>query len=207
MEASMRRTTGRIGALARGGAVAALIGLSAPALAGEPAEASNTASAIGAADDFPVSSIGAAPQPSAAHSRRITVNRVPFVGRRQPIRGVDADTGIPATVALPGVEFMSFGQVCRLKDGQQIACGSRAKVELVNRIANATMTCFGPQAGPVVRCTIGDDDLADWIVRRGIGKPTRSGLHGDAMREAREHGRGMWADVLITATAESPVRP
>jgi endonuclease YncB( thermonuclease family) len=99
---------------------------------------------------------------------------------------------------LAGLDGISFNQVCRSADGARIACGSRARMKLIHFISGKTMACrVSNDTGQVVKvdtCTLDGQDLGEWIVRAGIGRPTRSGLHVAALREARAAQRGMWVD-------------
>lgn len=132
-----------------------------------------------------------------------TVQR--FVVHRSPIRTdsialsvVAPDTQEEHTIELPGVAGVSFNKICRNSDGIRIACGSRARVQLVNFVTRKEITCKVTGtvgASPkVVSCAIEGQDLAEWIVRSGIGRPTVDGLHVAAVREARNSERGMWVD-------------
>lgn len=111
---------------------------------------------------------------------------------------VTLDTQEERTIEVPGVSGMSFNKICRTADGSRIACGSRARVQLVNFVTRKEMTCTmtAPvgEVAKVVSCAVGGEDLAEWIVRSGIGRPAVEGLHVAAMREARGSERGMWAD-------------
>jgi endonuclease YncB( thermonuclease family) len=148
----------------------------------------------------PVFTTGSLPAKTAAAetTERFVVHRSAVRADSVAISVVTLDTQEERTISLPGVVGMSFNKVCRSADGAKIACGSRARVQLVNFVTRKEMTCTmtAPvgEAPKVVSCKIGGEDVAEWIVRSGIGRPTVDGLHVAAMREARSSERGMWAD-------------
>ncbi len=167
--------------------------------ADEPAPAAEQVASIGV--DGPVLTTGSLPAKgvvAAETTERFLVHRSAVRADSVAISVVTLDTQEERTISLPGVVGMSFNKVCRATDGAKIACGSRARVQLVNFVTRKEMTCsmtaIVGEAPKVVSCKIGGEDLAEWIVRSGIGRPTVDGLHVAAMREARSSERGMWAD-------------
>lgn len=151
--------------------------------------------------EAPVLTTGSLPAKSvvaAETTERFLVHRSAIRRDSVAISVVTLDSQEERTIELPGVVGMSFNKVCRAADGVRTACGSRARVQLVNFVTRKEMTCT--MAAPtgaapkVVSCTIDGADVAEWIVRSGIGRPTVDGIHVAAVREARSSERGMWAD-------------
>lgn len=154
---------------------------------------------VGPAD--PVATTASLPAANVALVETVQHFRV----HRSPVRKdsvalsvVTLDTDEERTIELPGVEAMSFNTICRTISGARVACGSRARVQLVNFVVRQDMACrMTAPVGDVPRviaCSIGGVDLGEWLVRAGIGRPTSEGLHVAAVREARTSERGMWAD-------------
>lgn len=139
--------------------------------------------------------VNVAPVETVQHFR---VHRSPIRKDSVALSVVTLDTDEERTIELPGVEGMSFNTICRTTSGARVACGSRARVQLVNFVTRRDMACR--MAAPVgempkvIACSIDGIDLGEWIVRSGIGRPTSEGLHVAAAREARSSERGMWAD-------------
>jgi endonuclease YncB( thermonuclease family) len=158
-----------------------------------------------AMDMTPVSSIPAAPPASApapAESEvRYRAHRSPIRGDNLSISVVTLDGERELRIELPGIEGISFNMVCRQADGAKIACGSRARIKLVNFIARNEIACrqasVGHGAPKTLSCGIAGTDLADWIVRNGIARSSDAGLHAAAMQAARQAELGMWADAEL----------
>lgn len=141
------------------------------------------------------------PAKDAAASEAQVLYRV----HRSPVRDdsltfmvVSLDTNEEKAIDLPGIAGFSFNTVCRTETGGRIACGSRARIALVNRIARQDISCrFRNEPGKgerLVGCSVRGEDLGEWIVRSGIGRPTGEESYAGALREARTSLRGMWVD-------------
>jgi endonuclease YncB( thermonuclease family) len=131
--------------------------------------------------------------------------RVRFLAHRTPLRDdslaisvVSPGTGELAKVELPGLEAMSFNMICRGQDDLRSACGSKARVQLFNFLARKEITCIlggaRGQGGAVVSCAVQGEDLATWIVRRGIARTLDPKAFVEAQRHAQSTRTGMWAD-------------
>lgn len=151
--------------------------------------------------DDPGATTGSLPGKSVAIAetvQRFRMHRSPVRSNSVDLSVVTLDTEEERTIELPGVAGMSFNKICRTSDGVRIACGSRARIQLVNFVTRREMTCTMsvPAGAPpkALSCAIDGVDVAEWIVRSGIGRPNAEGLHAAAAREARNSQRGMWAD-------------
>lgn len=134
-----------------------------------------------------------------------TVDRVPLVGNRLTIKALDIESNSIFILALPGIEVISFKKVCLTKDKLLLACGSKAKVALSNFLAYSTMSCqmektAGRPMEPVA-CQTKGEDIGEWVVRNGIGRPAQGDKYTSAVIEARERGMGMWVDVAANSSA------
>lgn len=170
------------------------------ARAEEPAPVAEQLAAVSV--DGPVFTTGSLPAKGTA-SVAETVQR--FIVHRSAVRTdsvaisvITPDTQEERIIEVPGVVGMSFNKICRTGDGARVACGSRSRIQLVNFVMRKEMACTMTtsigEASKVVACAIDGQDVAEWIVRSGIGRPTVEGLHVAALREARNSERGMWAD-------------
>jgi endonuclease YncB( thermonuclease family) len=164
-------------------------------------------------DPMPVASIEAAaasPQPgiavgavTAAAAPVITTER--YRVHRSPVRSnslafhvTSLDGAEDLELRLPGVEGFSFNTICRNTGGARIACGSLARVQFVNLIARREVVCrwstVGGQSPTLQSCDVDGRDLAEALVRGGIGHPAGDQRYAEAVREARQAERGMWVD-------------
>lgn len=132
---------------------------------------------------------------------RYKVHRSPVREDNLGLHVVTLDTKDELRIVLPGIEGVSFNAVCRTSSGARLACGSRARAQFVNLVALREISCrvaIAPQSGAEVQaCSVEGVDIAEWLIRNGIGRPTAQGLHLAALREARAGERGMWADAEI----------
>lgn len=153
-------------------------------------------------------SIGSQPErvlPAAETSARFMVHRSPIREDKLAITVVEPGTTETRTIEIEGLEAMSFNMICRADGGARLACGSRARAQLVNYIVRKEMTCrIAATEGERLRaisCSIEGTDLAEWAVRAGIARPTGTTAgHTHAIREARDARRGMWADSELRGT-------
>lgn len=160
-------------------------------------------------DLAPVASIEAsAVQVEAQPTLAVTETTVNYRVHRSPVRSdslafhvVTMDGEQELRIQLPGIEGLSFNKVCRSTSGARVACGSRARIQFVNMIVRREIACrhvgVAGQAPTVQACEVDGQDLAEWIVRNGLGRPVGEGRHVAAAREARQAERGMWVDAEI----------
>lgn len=108
-------------------------------------------------------------------------------------------------VRLFGIDAPESDQTCHDDDGKLYRCGQAAAIALSEQIANQTVSCLPvtlDQYGRTgAKCMLGDTDLADWIVRKGLGLdwPTYSkGKYADAQKAAERSGDGLWGGQWVT---------
>lgn len=160
-------------------------------------------------DLAPVASIEAsAVQVETQPTLAVTETTVNYRVHRSPVRSdslafhvVTMDGEQELRIQLPGIEGLSFNKICRSTSGARVACGSRARIQFVNMIVRREIACrhvgVAGQAPTVQSCEVDGQDLAEWIVRNGLGRPVGEGRHVAAAREARQAERGMWVDAEI----------
>jgi endonuclease YncB( thermonuclease family) len=124
---------------------------------------------------------------------------------QQPIVGqasvVDGDTleirG--ARIRLFGIDAPESAQTCLDDDGKLYRCGQKAALALSDFIASRPVSCV-PQdtdryGRTVATCSVGGEDLADWLVRAGLAfdwPQYSKGRYTAAQKAAERAGDGMW---------------
>lgn len=110
------------------------------------------------------------------------------------------------TIEIHGVRIRLFGidapesdQTCHDDDGKLYRCGQKAANELASFIATKTVSCMPQNLDEygltVAVCSVGDIDIADWLVRSGFALdwPQYSkGKYAEAQKAAEHSGDGMW---------------
>lgn len=169
----------------------------------EPDDAAQQDLVSAMVDMGPVASLEAVPsvQPAPAPVEsvvRYKVHRSPVRDDNIGLNVVKLDSEDEVRIELPGLEVISFNTICRTASGARTACGSRARIQLVNKVARREISCrflTTPETGAQLQsCEVGGADLGEWLVSNGIGRPTGGSKYSVALREARVAERGMWAD-------------
>jgi endonuclease YncB( thermonuclease family) len=102
---------------------------------------------------------------------------------------------------LLGIDALEYHQTC-IHDGETAPwpCGREAARALINHIRGKTVACIGEARDRYGRtlatCTIGEADIAEWLVQNGWAFDTgRFGLgdHTALEREAANAKRGAWS--------------
>lgn len=109
---------------------------------------------------------------------------------------VTSEDGQDAAVSLPGLKPISFKMLCQAELGTRISCGARARAEIINFLSGKPIVCR-KRGEEIVACAVEGKDLADWLVRAGIAVPNEADRHADAMSEAHDARRGLWADARM----------
>jgi endonuclease YncB( thermonuclease family) len=111
---------------------------------------------------------------------------------------VDGPGSAPVRITLEGIEARGADENCTRGDGTAWPCGAKAKSALTLFIRSRAVTCTLPQGGEqqafTSRCSVANQDLATWLVRRGwavpaadAGKPLAA-----ARDEAKAEKAGVW---------------
>ena len=121
-----------------------------------------------------------------------------FVGQASV---VDGDTleihGI--RIRLWGIDAPESSQLCRGEDSLQYRCGAQAANDLDAFIARRPVNCsplsLDQYGRTVATCSVGGNDLGEWLVRKGLALdwPQYSkGRYGSAQRDAERADAGIW---------------
>lgn len=80
---------------------------------------------------------------------------------------------------------------------QNWPCGRVARAELRRFIRGRAIECQVPAGAEslpeTVRCSVGGDDIGEWLVRHGWARPA-GGTYANAAKEAQTERRGLWGD-------------
>ncbi|MHB2207320.1 thermonuclease family protein [Methylobacterium sp. CM6257] len=123
---------------------------------------------------------------------------------RGPARVIDGGTLVvgQSRVSLFGIAAPDADQTCSDAQDRTYACGRDAARALADHIGGAAVACEPRQgqAGDAIVgfCRIGDEDLAAWMVARGLALPDREAAPGYAAAADRAWGRrlGLWSGVF-----------
>jgi endonuclease YncB( thermonuclease family) len=115
---------------------------------------------------------------------------------------IDGDTlEIQGTrIRIFGIDAPESDQLCRNEESELYRCGQKAANDLDAFIVRRPVNCIEVDRDlynrTVAVCTVGDADIADWLVRNGLALdwPRYSkGGYVDAQIEAKREQRGMWS--------------
>jgi endonuclease YncB( thermonuclease family) len=110
-------------------------------------------------------------------------------------------------IRLWGVDAPESKQRCRRPDGDTWRCGTEAANALADWIGARTVHCErrGSSYDRIVaRCTVGEDDVGGWLVRRGWAleyERFSKGEYRDEQAAAARERRGMHAGTFQTPRA------
>jgi endonuclease YncB( thermonuclease family) len=119
---------------------------------------------------------------------------------------IDGDTlEIHGTrIRLWGIDAPETSQLCRGDDSLQYRCGAKAANDLDALIARRPVNCLpislDRYGRTVATCSVGGEDLGDWLVRNGLALdwPQYSKRKYDAaQRAAEQSGRGIWVGSYV----------
>jgi hypothetical protein len=133
----------------------------------------------------PLSALPKPQEKPRARTERLFKPVVAEAGRIETARGA---------VALPGVAAPGPDETC---GAPEWPCGRMARAALRRFIRGRAVNCDIPPAGKTLadatRCTVGGEDIAEWLVRHGWAKAD-GGAYASAATEAMSERRGIWGD-------------
>ena len=108
------------------------------------------------------------------------------------------------SIRLNGIDAPEAEQLCRGDDSLPYPCGQIATKALSEFLAGRDLNCVDLDdrsfARTIAVCSLGNTDIADWMVRNGyaLDWPKYSkGGYAAAQAEAKLNGRGMWAGSFV----------
>jgi endonuclease YncB( thermonuclease family) len=113
---------------------------------------------------------------------------------------VNVPNADPVVIRLRGIEAREADEDCARQDGTTWPCGAKAKAALALFIRSRAVTCTQPPAGGAnefaAQCSVMNQDLAAWLVRRGWAKPTDDAEKAlaEALQAAQAERIGLWDD-------------
>ncbi len=134
----------------------------------------------------------------------------------QPVKGrpkvTDGDT-LQFSFRLHGIDAPERAQICSDGAGQCYPCGERAMSFMKGLLSKRTVVCTTSgdmtYGRPVARCRVGEQDVAEAMLRAGWAVPYRKFLTEPAQRsayitagdDARKARRGMFAGAWVEPAA------
>lgn len=111
---------------------------------------------------------------------------------------VDAPNAETLVIRLEGIDVREADASCTKEDGTVWPCGAKARAALTLFIRSRAVTCTLPPQGEAsefaARCSVLNQDLATWLVRRGWATPKdtiEAGL-AEALQAAKSERVGLW---------------
>ena len=120
------------------------------------------------------------------------------------VKVLDAGTlqaGLPTeavVIRLEGIDTYEADETCKTKSGKTWPCGAKARAALTLFIRSRAVTCTVPQGAAsndlAARCSVMDQDLSTWLVRRGWATPQRDSEVelAKALDAAKSEKLGLW---------------
>ena len=113
---------------------------------------------------------------------------------------VTLEAGAPndkVVIRLEGIRARAPDDTCKTKKGKTWPCGAKAKAALMQLIRSRAVTCSVPQGGEIndfaARCSVMDQDLSSWLVRRGWATPEDGAQEfAKALEAAKTEKLGLW---------------
>jgi endonuclease YncB( thermonuclease family) len=100
-------------------------------------------------------------------------------------------------IRLEGIAARSPDESCKTGSGKTWPCGAKARAALTQLIRSRAVTCTLPPGGEtsdfVSRCSVMDQDLSTWLVRRGWATPQVGAEEfAKALDAAKSEKLGLW---------------
>jgi endonuclease YncB( thermonuclease family) len=101
-------------------------------------------------------------------------------------------------IRLEGIDTYEADETCKTKSGKTWPCGAKARAALTLFIRSRAVTCAVPQGTAsndfAARCSVMDQDLSTWLVRRGWATPQGSSEAelAKALDAAKTEKLGLW---------------
>ena len=101
-------------------------------------------------------------------------------------------------IRLEGIDTYEADETCKTKTGKTWPCGAKARAALTLFIRSRAVNCTVPQGAAsndlAARCSVMDQDLSTWLVRRGWATPQRDSEVelAKALDAAKTEKLGLW---------------
>ncbi len=111
---------------------------------------------------------------------------------------IEVPNAEPVVIRLDGIAARGADATCTREDGSVWPCGAKARTALMLFIRSRAVTCTLPPGGMghefAARCSVMNQDLATWLVRRGWATPTNAKEAGlaEALSQAKSERIGLW---------------
>jgi endonuclease YncB( thermonuclease family) len=120
------------------------------------------------------------------------------------VKVLDAGTleaGLPTeavVIRLEGIDTHEADETCKTTSGKTWPCGAKARAALTLFVRSRAVTCTVPQGATsndlAARCSVMDQDLSTWLVRRGWATPQGNSEPelAKALDAAKTEKLGLW---------------
>ncbi|HEU0016951.1 MAG TPA: thermonuclease family protein [Methyloceanibacter sp.] len=101
-------------------------------------------------------------------------------------------------IRLEGIDTSKADETCKRENGKSWPCGAKARAALTLFIRSRAVTCTLPPGGETkdfaARCSVMDQDLSTWLVRRGWASPQAGSEPelAEALDAAKTEKLGLW---------------
>ena len=101
-------------------------------------------------------------------------------------------------IRLEGIDTYEADETCKTKSAKTWPCGAKARAALTLFIRSRAVTCAVPQGTAsndfAARCSVMDQDLSTWLVRRGWATPQGDSEveFAKALDAAKTEKLGLW---------------
>ena len=101
-------------------------------------------------------------------------------------------------IRLEGIDTYEADETCKTKNAKTWPCGAKARAALTLFIRSRAVTCAVPQGTAsndfAARCSVMDQDLSTWLVRRGWATPqgNSEAEFAKALDAAKTEKLGLW---------------
>ena len=101
-------------------------------------------------------------------------------------------------IRLEGIDTHEADETCKTRSGKTWPCGAKARAALTLFIRSRAVTCSVPQGATsndlAARCSVMDQDLSTWLVRRGWATPQGNSEPelAKALDAAKTEKLGLW---------------
>ena len=101
-------------------------------------------------------------------------------------------------IRLEGIDTQEADETCKTRSGKTWPCGAKARAALTLFIRSRAVTCSVPQGTTsndlAARCSVMDQDLSTWLVRRGWATPQGNSEPelAKALDAAKTEKLGLW---------------
>lgn len=115
------------------------------------------------------------------------------------------------TIAISGIDIVKPDETCTDGAGKSWSCGLAARTAFRAFLRGRAVTCAAPPEGGrdtiAAACSIGKQDIGQWLVENGWARPLEAGAYVDAGQKARKAKKGIFGDAPDLSGLPPPPPP